>query len=139
RVVPSLVLLDGEDDRSRSPESDCCPVLRLGVRSLGRARALSGAFKFVRFLCRQRIDILQAYFLDSVYFGVPLARLAGVRRVIRVRNNLGYWLTLKHRFLARIYGKFIDQTLTNSQQSRNTLIADGGTPAHTAVIEHGVD
>src|SRR5262249_9330460 len=83
-VEPCLVLLDGEDDTSRGLEPADCPVLRLGVRSFFGPRAVRAALKLMHFLRYQQIDILQAYFLDSVYFGAPIARLAGVRRIIRV-------------------------------------------------------
>ncbi|MFL5341016.1 MAG: glycosyltransferase, partial [Gemmataceae bacterium] len=102
RVQPFLVLLDGEDEASQALEPADCPVLRLGVQSFASGRAVAAASRFVGFLKRHRIDVLQAYFLDSIYFGVPLAKLAGVQHVLRVRNNLGYWLTAKHRLLNRI-------------------------------------
>src|SRR5207244_3970775 len=115
-------------------------VLRLGVRSFGSMRAIRAAAILGRFLRRERIEILQAYFLDSIYFGVPVARLAGVRKVLRVSNNLGYWLTRKHRLLSRLYGRIVDLTLTNSEQGRQGLIAGDHVPAErVAVVENGVD
>ena len=139
RVQPSLVLLNGKGETSRALEPRGIPILRLGVKSFARPRTLFAAFSFMRFLRRERIDVLQAYFLDSIYFGVPLARLAGVRRVVRVRNNLGYWLTRKHRILGRIAGWLVDRTLTNSDQGREALIAEGVAPESITVLENGVD
>jgi L-malate glycosyltransferase len=139
RVEPSLVLLDGEDELSRSLEPAECPVLRLGVKSFASRKAISAARILAGFLRRHQIDLLQAYFLDSIYFGVPVAKLAGVRRIIRVRNNLGYWVTWKHRLLNGLYSKLIDHTLTNSDQGRAALIADGVNARQIAVLENGVD
>src|SRR5262249_23590859 len=65
-------------------------------------------------------------------------RLAGVRRIVRVRNNLGYWLTRKHRLLNRVYSQLVDQTLTNSDQGRAALIAEGVKAQRIAVLENGV-
>src|SRR5262245_57884108 len=79
RVRPSLCLLRGDNPRSRALEPDCCPVLRLGVGSLCRPATLFKAGQLARFLRRERIDVLQVYFPDSTYLGVPIARLAGVR------------------------------------------------------------
>src|SRR5262249_45318485 len=93
-----------------------------------------------RFLRQNRIDILQAYFLDSVYFGVPVAKLAGVPHILRVRNNLGYWLTRKHRWLGRLYGRWVDSTLTNSEEGRIGLLnAEGLAPDRVIVLGNGVD
>jgi glycosyltransferase involved in cell wall biosynthesis len=140
RVLPFLCLLDGEDELSRSLEPTDCPVLRLGVRSLFGSAAMVGAARVKHFWRRNRIDVVQTYFLDSTYFGVPLARLCGVRRVIRVRNNLGYWLTGKHRRLGRWMGRLADVTLTNSPDGREALVtAEGLHPEKIAVLENGVD
>ncbi|HLW63832.1 MAG TPA: glycosyltransferase [Gemmataceae bacterium] len=140
RVEPFLVLLDGENDLSRSLEPADCPVLRLGVRSFRRLSAISGAVRFGRFLRQHRIDILQAYFIDSVYFGVPVAKLAGVRHTLRVRNNLSEWLTPKHRRLGRQYGRTVDATLTNCEAGRQAILqAESLRPERVIVLENGVD
>src|SRR5260370_94362 len=89
RVTPYLCLLDGENKQSRRLEPPECPVMRLGVRKLLRPGSLRAAFKFIGFLRRERIDVLQVYFPDSTYFGVPLAWFASVPCRIRTRNNLG--------------------------------------------------
>jgi glycosyltransferase involved in cell wall biosynthesis len=140
RVEPTLVLLDGDDAESRSLEPNECPVLRLGLKSLHKPPALAAAAKLTRFWREHRTDIVQTYFLDSAYFGVPLARLAGVRRVVRVRNNLGHWLTAKHRWLGRVVGRLADVTLTNCEPAREALLdAEGGPPRKVVVLENGVD
>src|SRR6478736_669845 len=92
RVQPTLVLLDGEDDLSRALEPADCPVLRLGVRKLLSVTAARAASQLRAFWREHRPDGLQAYFQDAAYFGVPLAKLSGVKRIVRVRNNLGYWM-----------------------------------------------
>jgi glycosyltransferase involved in cell wall biosynthesis len=140
RVEPALVLLDGTDAESRSLEPGDCPVLRLGLRSLHRPAALAAAAKLTHFWRDQRTDVLQVYFLDSVYFGAPLARLAGLRRVVRVRNNLGHWLTPRHRWLGRVMGRLVDVTLTNCEPARQALLrAEGGPARRVRVLENGVD
>jgi glycosyltransferase involved in cell wall biosynthesis len=140
RFAPALVLLDGEDDESRSLEPADCPVVRLGVRSLHRPHALAAAAKLRRFWRDHGTDVVQVYFLDSAYFGVPLARLAGVRRVVRVRNNLGHWLTPKHRWLGRLVAGLADVTLTNCEPARRALLdAEGGDARKVVVLENGVD
>jgi glycosyltransferase involved in cell wall biosynthesis len=140
RVSPHLVLLDGEDNISRSLEPEDCPTLRLGLHSLLRPSTMSAAVRLRRFWRQRRIDIVQTYFLDSTYFGVPLARLCGVEKVIRVRNNLGYWLTNGHRRLGRWMGRLADLTLTNSESGKAALVeAESLRPDKVAVLENGVD
>lgn len=140
-IQPTLTLLDGGTEESRSLEPPECPVLRLGIRSLGHPTDVArGAARLLRFWRRYHVDVVQTYFLDSTYFAVPLARLAGVRKVIRVRNNIGHWLTPKHRTLGRVIGRIADVTLTNSHPGRTALQrSERGNVNKLRVLENGVD
>lgn len=140
RVEPTLVLLDGEDDVSRALEPADCPVLRLGVRKLMSLSAVRAAGRLRSFWRETRPDVLQTYFADPAYFGVPVARFCAVPKVLRVRNNLGYWVTRKHRVLGRLLRPFVDTTLTNTEIGKQSLVErDGLCPARVAVLENGVD
>ena len=140
RVEPALVLLDGESEASRELEPPDCPILRLGVKKLLGRGAYRAAQQLRRFWIAQRPDIAQIYFLDSAYFGVPVAKLAGVPHIVRVRNNLSYWLTRKHRLLNRAIRPFVNATLTNSEAGRAALMERDCLPAERIeVIENGVD
>jgi glycosyltransferase involved in cell wall biosynthesis len=140
RVKAYLCLLDGEDDLSRSLEPPHCPVLRLGVRSLRRWHAVAKAWEFVRYLQRERIDVLQVYFPDSTYFGVPMGRFAGVPNIVRTRNNVNHWMTPTHRRLGRLLNRWITATVTNCEASRRAVIADEKPlPDTVIVLTNGVD
>lgn len=140
RVEPSLVLLDGEWADSRTLEPADCPILRLGVKKLLGRSAFRAGQRLRRHWNETKPDIAQLYFLDSAYFGVPVAKLAAVPKIVRVRNNLSYWLTRKHRILNRLIRPFVHATLTNSEAGRDALIEqDGLSPNRITVIENGVD
>lgn len=143
RVQPSLVLLDGEDDLSRALEPDDCPVLRLGVRRLCSRQALEAAARLRAFWRQQRPEVLQVYFLDAAWFGVPLARCWGIPRIVRVQNNLGYWkkqrLGWRQRCWERLVRQAIDNVITNSQAGREALITSGYRPDRIVVLSNGVD
>jgi glycosyltransferase involved in cell wall biosynthesis len=140
RFEPSLVLLNGEGEVSRSLEPADCPVLRLGVTRLVGVKAVSAARRLWSFWRITKPDIAQIYFNDSSYFGVPVAKLAGVRRVVRVRNNLGYWQTRKHRWLGRMVRPLVDAYLTNSELGQDAIRTTERVRAErVAVIENGVD
>jgi L-malate glycosyltransferase len=140
RFEPSLILLDGENADSRELEPIDCPMVRLGVRKLFSRSALRAAKQLRQLWRTNRPDVLQSYFLDASYFTAPIAKWCGVPTVIRVRNNLGYWLTRKHRGLNRLIRPFVDFSLTNSDAGRETLIAhDRLAPSRVAMIENGVD
>lgn len=140
KVRPTLVLLDGEDDLSRALEPADCPVIRLGVRKLLSGRTVGAARQLRAFWREHKPDVLQTYFMDAAYFGAPLARLSGIKKVLRVRNNLGYWHTRRHRVMGRLVRPFVDATLTNTDAGRDVLVArDGLRPNRVVVLENGVD
>lgn len=140
RVEPSLVLLDGEDDLSQALEPADCPILRLGVRKLASLTAARATRRLRAFWNDHRPDVLQVYFLDAAYFAVPLARMAGIPHILRVRNNLGYWLTRKHRVLNRLLRPLVTATLTNTEAGKESLVErDGVSPDQVVVLENGVD
>jgi len=140
RVQPYLCLLDGSDELSRSLEPKDCPTLRLGVRSLLRPSTVRQAWRFARFLRRERIDVVQVMFPDSTYFAVPVARLAGVPRIVRARRNLGYWMKPIDRLLGRVVSRLVDVTLTNCEACRKAVIRqEGARPESVVVLENGID
>jgi len=140
KVRPTLVLLDGADDLSQALEPADCPVIRLGVRRLFSGRAVTAARQLRAFWREHKPDVLQTYFLDAAYFGAPLAKLCGIPKVLRVRNNLGYWMTARHRVLGKMVRPFVDATLTNTDAGKDALVKrDGLPPARVAVLENGVD
>src|SRR5262249_17634004 len=134
RVQPYLCLLDGEDAASRALEPADCPVLRLGVRRLLQLRTIPPARHLAHFLHRERIDVLQVYFPDSTYSGTLVGRLAGVPRLVRTRNNLGYWLTPGHRWLGRVCNLFTDATVANCVSCRDAVIRDEAALGQSVVV-----
>ncbi len=139
-VQPYLVLLRGDNPMSQALEPNDCPVLRLGVGSLRHPATFVRAWRFTQFLWRQQIDVVQAYFPDSSYFGLPIAWLAGVRHRLRTRNNIGHWLTPVHRTLGRALHLLTTLTLANCSAAREALLQQESIPAECVlVLENGVD
>ncbi len=140
RFQPYLCLLRGDSPMSQKLEPEACPILRLGVHRLLGVKACVQAARFVRFLQQEKIDILQAYFPDSSYFGVPAAWLARVPHRLRTRNNVGHWLTPLHRLLGRALNLFATGTIANCEAARQSVIADERLdPGRVVVLENGVD
>lgn len=140
RVRPYLCLLRGDSPVSQALEPDDCAILRLGVGSLHHPSTLWRFGRFVRFLRRERIDVVQAYFPDSSYFGVLAAWLAGVRHRVRTRNNIGHWLTPLHRLLGRALNVLTTRTIANCEAARQALLAAEKPSVESVfVLENGVD
>jgi glycosyltransferase involved in cell wall biosynthesis len=140
RVRPYLCLLRGAAAASRALEPDDCPVLRLGVGALCRPATPAKAARLVRFLRRERVEVLQTYFPDSSYLGILAAWLAGVPHRLRTRNNLGHWLTPLHRRLGRWLNALTTGSVANCAAAREALLADERPrPETVVVLENGVD
>lgn len=140
RVWPYLCLLRGDKPMSQALEPDDCPILRLGVGSLKHPRTLLRMWRFLRFLRRERIDVVQTYFADSNYFGIVAACLAGVPHRIRTRNNVGHWLTPLHRRLGQLLNAFTTLTVANCEAARQVLLtAERPRPETVRVLGNGVD
>jgi len=140
QVRPSLCLLDGEDEQSRSLEPDDCPVIRLGIRSLARRRTLRRCRQLAAALRNQRTDVLQLFFRDSTYLGALAGYWAGVPHVVRTRNNIGHWITPVDRVLNRVCRRFITHTLVNSEAGREAIVSTEGVSGEmVTVLENGVD
>ena len=140
RVATHLCLLDGEDAISRSLEPADCPIIRLGVRSLHSPSALRGAWRLAGFLRANRVEVVQTYFPDSTYFAAPVARVAGVRHVVRSRRDLGFWMKPLDRWLGRLYSRIATATIANCEACRQAVVTQEGAPPESVkVLENGID
>ena len=140
RIEPTVCLLRGESPTSRALEPKDCVVHRLDIRSFKHPSSLAKAWRFFRLLRRERFDILQVYFPESTYLGVLMGRLAGVSRIVRTRNNLGYWMRPIDRWLGRLCNRFTHALVANCVACREAFERDEGfLPARSVVLENGVD
>ncbi len=140
RVEPSLCLLDGSDELTRSLEPKDCPVIRLGVRHLARPSSITPAFRLARFFRQEKIDLVHPLFPDSLYFGTVVAKLAGVPCVAGFQVSLGYWMTPRDRWIGRWINKWVDATVANCDACRRAVVADWRVPRESVtVIPNGVD
>jgi glycosyltransferase involved in cell wall biosynthesis len=140
RVRPFLALLRPDASQPGPLEPPDCPVLRLGVRVLRRPSTWVTAWRFARFLRRERIDVLQLYTPDSTYFGGLAGWLAGVPQVVRTRNNLNHWMRRRDRWLGRLLNRVVTRTVVNCEAAREAVLRDERpAPESVVILENGVD
>ncbi len=140
RISPFLVLLDGSSEVSRSLERQDCPTLRLGLKSFFSPSFIAKLWQFVRFLQREKIDVLQLHFRDSTYFGMLAGKLAGVKRIVLTRRNIGHWMTTRDRYLMRFCQRFAHATIANCEACRRSVIEqERARPERVHVIRNGID
>jgi L-malate glycosyltransferase len=140
RIQPYLVLLDGAGAASQELEPRGCPTLRLGFRSFFHPSFISTLWQLVRFLRREKTDILQLCFRDSTYFGVLAGTIARVKRIVLTRRNVGHWMTARDRRLMRFCQRFAHATITNCEACRRSVIEqERACPDRVFVIPNGID
>lgn len=121
QIEPHLCLLDGEDPLSYSLEPTGLPIIRLGINSLHHASTVKKALILRNYLIENKIEILQTYFFDSTYFGVAVARLARVRRIVRTRFMLDDLVPMIHKWPTRLTNWFVHAYVVNCEACRQSL------------------
>ena len=140
RVEPSLCLLDGSDELTRSLEPTDCPVIRLGVRHLMRPSSIPPAIRLAKFFRREKIDLVHPLFPDSLYFGTVVAKISGVPCVAGFQVSLGYWMTRRDRWFGTRINKWVDATVANCDAAARAVVADWRVPRESVtIIPNGVD
>ncbi|GEM_PF-785410 len=91
-----------------------CPVFSLNVTRLLSFRALTAIFRFVWFLRRNHIQVLQLYFIDSNIFGVIAGRLAGIRSIVVNRRDMGWWYETRALAWTNRLNRFVPYCLVNA-------------------------
>ncbi len=86
---PRLAVLRGTEWLTE--EQAGCPVYCAGVNSLLRPSGWRACRELVRWMRRERIALVQTFFVECNIYGPLLARLAGVPVVIGSRRNLNQW------------------------------------------------
>ncbi|MGL4424406.1 MAG: glycosyltransferase, partial [Gemmataceae bacterium] len=132
-------LLNGENARVERLLPTHLPTLCLGLPRLRSSRLFSAVKQLRHFWRTHRTEMFQVYFLESAYFGIPLARASGIRQIYRVQNNWGYWLTPKHRLWHRLLRPLTTGYFTNAPGGAQTLQQSGIPPERILLHENGID
>ncbi len=138
-VEPHLCIIDGRSKTSRRLEPADCQVLRLGLPNLKTIRTFSRAAEFYRYLKRHQIDVVQVHHADPTYFAVPIARLAGVPKILQTKYDVGYWLQGFDLWMHRLMRRWVDVTIANCEACRQASIEQEGSPADDVrVVDNGI-
>jgi len=120
RFAPYLVILRNVNDEEISDIK--CPVISLGVGSLISLKTVFSLWNFVRFLKKNYINIMQIFFQDSNIFGVIAGRLAGIRKIIISRRDMGWWYGSKYLKYANFINKFSSHCLVNAEAVKEVVV-----------------
>jgi len=116
------------------------PLNILGSSSIRSYKFYVGIIRLIKYIRKNRIDIVQTHFPTSITAGVIAARLTGIRRVISCRRDMGFWYTPILISILRLSNLLADCFLVNSSAIKK-LIADVEkiAPQKILVIYNGID
>ena len=103
------------------------PVVSFPVTSFTNASLFRGAFLFGRYLRRHRIRIVHTYDVPAVCFGVPVARVFGVRTVLS--SQRGHRDLSPFRAWLRASDRMVQAVVVNCEYMRAHLLNDEHVPA----------
>ncbi len=115
------------------------------IVELGRRGKLRGFVRLVRMLRRVRPEVVHVHLLAAQLWGIPAARLAGVRTVISSEHSL-MDTNIENRpltpLLRRVYltlERMSTHTIAVSDRTRRRLISSGVAGRRITVVDNGID
>jgi len=117
-----------------------CDVFYLNVTSVFSWMGLKAIRKIRKFIKEHDVGLVQVYYLDSKMIGVTAARLAGLKKIISCRRNMGWWHTSIKVFFNRLFSGMSRYCLVNAYTIRDMIKrTEPFDDEHIEVIYNGVE
>jgi|SRR6056297_1404656 len=139
KVLPYLCCLRAFAGKP-SYETDC-PKITLNVGRLKSFQSLVALIRLIRYMKKERIHIVQTFFIKGTLFGVVAGRLARHVSVIIVsKRDLGFMITTSMRKRLGFVYRFADRFLANSRSVETYLVErEGVDRSRIDVMYNGID
>lgn len=135
--APNLLTIRPSDP-ALSPAN--CPHLAWQVPRLLAPGGVHAVGELVRYLRRERIDVVQTFFQDSTVIAGLAARMAGVPVRLASFRDLGFWRTRAQEVLLHRIYPLMTGYLCNAEIVRDHVIRrDAIDPLKILVVRNGVD
>ena len=96
--------------------------------------------RIVKFIRRNRINIVHLIFYDSIIIGTLCAIIGRAKNIVSWRRDLGFWYTGIRLIFLKIMNIFADKILTNSQSVKNYVqLVEGVKDRKLCVLYNGLD
>lgn len=95
-----------------------CELINIDFQTFGSPSSYLNLLNFSNWLRKNKIDIVQTYFVEGNKIGIIAARLAGITTIISTRRNQGYWHSMREVMFLRILNKWVSIFLANSEDTR---------------------
>ncbi len=103
-------------------EKSSFEYIELDVPRLFSIKAMIKLLRFVLYLRKEKVDIIQTFFFDAMVFGVFSGKIAGVKTIISSRRDLGFWYTPRLLSVLKIVNRFTTRIVANSFAVKENVI-----------------
>jgi hypothetical protein len=107
---------------------DICLVYVAKIKSFRNPVSYFRLWRFAKFLRREKVDIVQTHFRDSNIAGIISGKLAGIRKIISTRRNIGYWHNGLEILILRFLKRWVTKFLANSEYAKIHAMEIEGIP-----------
>lgn len=141
-MLPQLCVFRGT--RWLSAKIAGCPVTHFEIDKVTSWRGLSSLIRLTRWICTQKIDILQTFFSEANLLGPCIGRLAGIPVILGTRRNLNHaradGLTHFHLRLQTLVNGLAHQVIANSQAVLERIVeSEHIARKRICVVYNGID
>lgn len=126
RFEPHVACFHDDGFRVPTLRAAGIPVIKIPVRSFMNSSAVNGAWRLIRYLRAHRIDIVHAFDVPAVVFGVPVARAARTRVVISSQRAHRHLTPGLYTRLLRFTDHLVDAIVVNSHAVERELTGEHG-------------
>jgi glycosyltransferase involved in cell wall biosynthesis len=97
---------------------DICPLYIVKVKSFKHPVSFFRLWRFAKFLQKEKVDIVQTHFRDANIAGIISGKLAGVKKIISTRRNIGYWHNRLEVVILKFLNQWVAKFVANSEYAR---------------------
>jgi L-malate glycosyltransferase len=116
------------------------PIAQFPVMSFASAGAISGAWRFVRYVRENKIRVIHTFDYPSTVFAIPLARFFTSAVVVSSQRSHRGLIPSGYRRLVRMTDRMVDAVVVNCEYLRRHLENDEHVPARRIELcYNGVD
>ena len=140
RFEPKVITLTGGGELVAELQAIGVHLVQLGVRKAYGLSGLKALFFLIRFMKKERIDVVETHFLHADLLGTVAAKLAGVKRIVTTRRDEGFWRSKRQLSLNRFLNYFADKILANSFAVKEAVEQNEKVDSRKIrIIHNGVD
>ena len=140
RFDPRIIALVGGGELEDEFETAGVSPIVLRVGKVYGPSGLKALSYLTRYMKKEKIDIVQTYFLHADILGSLAGKSAGVKRIITTRRDEGFWRSKRQLMLNRYFNRFADRMLANSAAVRESVYRSEKVSSRKLhVIHNGVD